>query len=282
MGRAPTPTELEDIWPNYSRRRSSTIRVVLIDDHPLVREGIASLLTIDGDIELCADAGDIDTGIALVRQHGPDVVITDLVMRGCSGAAAVERLQSECDNPRILVLTADDSLESIRSAFAAGALAFVCKDAFRMDLMDAIRCAAAGSRSVCPSITDRIVQVWMRTVPSDDPGNVPLTAVDRQILRMIALGAPTRHIAAELRRGVKAVGKRRSQLMRRLNLTSTAAVTKYAVRDHLLSPEEIDKVFHRSRVSPGAGLSADSSGFDQSPSLTSGLPAPSVRMTHDK
>jgi DNA-binding NarL/FixJ family response regulator len=235
-----------DIWPDYARRDRSQIRLVLIDDHPLVREGIASLLSLESDMQLCAEAGDIATGIDLVRHHEPDLVITDLAMRGCRGAVAVERLQAACDGVRILVLTADDSLESMRSAFAAGALGFVCKDAYRPDLMDAIRCAASGTRAVCPSIGERIVNDWMRCVPNDDPAHVPLSAIDRQILRMIALGVPTRRIAVELRRGVKAVGKRRSMLMHRLNLTSTAAVTRFAVRDQLLSPEEIDKVFHRS------------------------------------
>jgi two-component system response regulator NreC len=231
------------IWPGFVRREAKPIRLVLIDDHPVVREGICALLGLESDMIMVGDSGDMEAGIDLVRRHKPDLVICDLTMPGCTGTIAVRKLCRECPTMRVLVLSAQDSLECIRESFAAGAIGYVRKDALRADLLAAVRRAAAGAQAVCLGVSDMLMRNWLLeggTTPP--PVNAPLEPEDRQILRLIALGVPTWRIAADLRRGVKVVEKYRANLMRRLNLSSTAAVARYAVSCNLLSREEVDQL----------------------------------------
>jgi DNA-binding NarL/FixJ family response regulator len=231
------------IWPGFARHEAKPIRLVLIDDHPVVREGICALLGLENDMTMVGDAGDLDTGIELVRRHNPDLVICDLTMPGCTGTIAVRKLCGECPTTRVLVLSALDSLECIRESFAAGVIGYVRKDALRADLLAAIRRAAAGAQAICLGVSDMVMRNWLLEAGTATPAaNVPLDPEDRQILRLIALGVPTWRIAADLRRGVKVVEKYRANLMRRLNLSSTAAVARYAVSCNLLSREEVDQL----------------------------------------
>ena len=236
-----SPTDA--IWPGFVRREKKPIRLLLIDDHPIVREGICALLALEGDMTIVGDAGDMDTGIELARRHKPDLVICDLTMPGCTGTIAVRKLCRECPTMRVLVLSAQDSLECIRESFAAGAIGYVRKDALRADLLAAVRRAAAGAQAVCLGVSDMLMRNWLLESGLAQPADAaPLEPEDRQILRLIALGVPTWRIAADLRRGVKVVEKYRANLMRRLNLSSTAAVARYAVSCNLLSREEVDQL----------------------------------------
>ena len=231
------------IWPDFVRRGPGITRLVLVDDHPVVREGVCSLLSLESDLTIVGDAGDIETAIALVRTHRPDLVICDLNMPGCTGGLAVRKLCRECPNTRVLVLTAHDSLECIRESFGAGAIGYVRKDALRADLLAAVRRAAAGTQATCRGVGDIVIRSWLHelTVPPAIV-NKPLDQEDRQIIRLIALGVPTWRIAADLKRGVKVVEKIRASLMRRLELNSTAAVARFAVRYNLLSDHEVDRL----------------------------------------
>ena len=231
------------IWPGFVRHDVKPIRLVLIDDHPIVREGVSALLGLETDMVVVGEAGDLDTGIELVRAHRPDLVICDLNMPGCAGTIAVRKLCRECPTVRVVVLSALDSLECIRESFEAGAIGYVRKDALRADLLAAVRRAATGAQAICLGVSDMVMRNWLLEAGTVAPAaNAPLEPEDRQILRLIALGVPTWRIAADLRRGVKVVEKYRASLMRRLNLSSTAAVTRYAVTCNLLSREEVDRL----------------------------------------
>jgi DNA-binding NarL/FixJ family response regulator len=136
-------------------------------------------------------------------------------------------------------------LECIRESFAAGAVGYVRKDALRADLLSAVRRAAMGAQAICLGVSDMVMRNWLLeagTAAAPSATKARLEPEDRQILRLIALGVPTWRIAADLRRGVKVVEKYRANLMRRLNLSSTAAVTRYAVACNLLSREEVDQL----------------------------------------
>jgi two-component system NarL family response regulator len=243
MARSDSAAAPDAIWPGFLRHQAKVIQLVLIDDHPVVREGVCALLSLECDMHVVGDAGDIDSGIELVRRHQPDLVLCDLAMPGCTGGIAVEKLCQECSTARVLVLTADDSLECMRASFMAGAIGYVRKDALRVDLLAAVRRAAGGHRAMCRGVSDVLTRDWLLDAGPAAPASAePLDPEDRQILRLIALGVPTWRIAADLRRGVKVVEKYRSSLMRRLNLSNTAAVARFAVRNNLLSIEEVDQV----------------------------------------
>ena len=243
MARLDSSSDSDAIWPGFIRHEAKPIRIILIDDHPIVREGISALLTLESDMSIVGDAGDMDTGIELVRRLKPDLVICDLTMPGCTGTIAVRKLCRECPTVRVLVLSAHDSLEFVRESFAAGAIGYVRKDALRADLLAAVRRAAIGAHAFCLGVRDMVMRNWLLEAGAAAPAaDAPLDPEDRQILRLIALGVPTWRIAADLRRGVKVVEKYRSNLMRRLNLSSTAAVARYAVSCNLLSREEVDQL----------------------------------------
>jgi two-component system response regulator NreC len=243
MARLDALSDSDAIWPGFSRREAKPIRMILIDDHPIVREGICALLTLESDMTIVGDAGDVDTGIELVRRHKPDLVICDLTMPGCTGTIAVRKLCRECPEARVLVLTAHDSLEFILESFAAGAIGYVRKDALRADLLTAVRRAATGARAICLGVSAMLMRNWLLNAESVPvTPQVTLGPEDRKILRLIALGVPTWRIAADLRRGVRVVEKYRATLMRRLDLSSTAAVARYAVSCNLLSREEVDQL----------------------------------------
>jgi DNA-binding NarL/FixJ family response regulator len=243
MARPEMTAASDAIWPGFVRHHAKVMELVLIDDHPVVREGVCALLSLESDMRVVGDAGDIETGIELVRLHEPDLVLCDLTMPGCTGGVAVKRLCQECPTARVLVLTAHDSLECMRESFTAGAIGYVRKDALRVDLLTAVRRAAEGHRAMCRGVSDMLTRNWLLDAGLAPPASVEeLDAEDRQILRLIALGVPTWRIAADLRRGVKVVEKYRASLMRRLNLSNTAAVARFAVRSNLLSHEEVDQV----------------------------------------
>ena len=231
------------IWPGYVPQSSRPVRLVLIDDHQLVREGICALLALESDLRVVGQAANIDAGIEMVRQLSPDLVICDLNMPGCTGGLAVKRLNQECPNIRVLVLTAHDSFECIRESFTAGATGYVHKDALRAELLRAVRNAAAGLQAMCPGVGDIVVRHWLQGAPPEPIDPRPdLSAQDKRIIRMIALGVPTWRIAADLDRNVKVVEKYRTALMRRLQLNNSAAVARFAVQCNFLSNEEVDQL----------------------------------------
>jgi DNA-binding NarL/FixJ family response regulator len=233
------------IWPGYLKRESRVLRLILIDDHPIVREGLSALLSLESDLRIVGDAGDVERGVELVRSLQPDLAICDLTMPGCPDGLAVRKLCAECPTTRVLVLTAHDSLECIRESFLAGAIGYVRKDAPRTDLLAAVRRAASGTQAICRGAGDVVLRNWLQE-PLPAPASVSvdnaLDPQDRRIIRLIALGVPTWRIAAELGRGVKVVEKYRATLMRRLDLSNTAAVARYAVRCNLLTSQEVDRL----------------------------------------
>jgi DNA-binding NarL/FixJ family response regulator len=233
----------DSIWPGFVRPATQAIRIVLIDDHPVVREGISALLSLESDMTIVGDTGDVESGIEIVRRLQPDLVICDLTMPGCTGATAVRKLCRDCPTTRVLVLTAQDALECIRESFKAGAVGYVRKDALRVELLAAIRRAAVGTHATCRGVVDIVVRSWLHEAgPQQPPAIAALNPGDRQIIRLIALGVPTWQIAADLGKGVKTVEKYRASLMRRLDLNSTAAVARFAVSCNLLSNREVDQL----------------------------------------
>lgn len=245
--RRPSHAPNPGVWPGYAAGgMPAHCRIVLVDDHVVVRDGLAALLGLEPDLEVIGCAGDVTAGTALIRASSPHLIICDLNMPGLSGGQALRSLRLAFPDIRLLVLTAHVSLEYVRAAFIAGAIGYVCKDAPRSELLRAIRRAAAGKRTVCGAVWDSVVGDWLEgDAPPERPEPTAHQALDdnsRRVVRLIALGVPTWRIAEELGRGVKVTEKYRMALMKRLGLRSAAAVTRFAVDHRLVSSVELDNM----------------------------------------
>lgn len=232
---------VREIWPELRGQRVVRCRIVLVDDHVVVRDGLAALLGLESDLEIVGTAGNVGSALTLVRSARPDLVICDLNLPGISGGQAVNSIRHEVPGTAILVLSAHESLEYIRAAFNGGAVGYVCKDAPRADLLRAVRRAACGRRTVCGTVWESVVADWLEYCkPPDLAVKNDVDDEACRVLRFIALGVPTWRIAQDMGRGVKVVEKYRTTLMRRLGLKSAAAVTRYAVNHRLVSSLELD------------------------------------------
>ena len=232
------------IWPDWAGRQPQPrCRIVLVDSHSVIREGVAALLTLESGLEIAGCAGDVAGAIELVRITRPAVVVCDLNLPGISGGQGVQAIRKVAPNAAIVVLTAHCSLEYVRAAFISGAIGYVCKDALGRDLVRAVRRAACGRRTVSGTVRDAVFGDWLEHCPPAEPAvDADLDEEARQMLRYIALGVPTWRIARDLGCPVKVAERYRGKLMRRLSLQSSAAATRFAVAHRLVSSLELDHI----------------------------------------
>jgi DNA-binding NarL/FixJ family response regulator len=207
--------------------RPVPLKLILIDDHAILRDGLRALFDLQHDLEVIAEAGSIAEGIVLSTQLQPDVVIIDILFPTGSGIDAIGALRSACRRARIVVLTVSEAPECLRAAIDAGADAWVAKREAYGVLFAAIRSSI--------SLNDE----RMHSVPSA-PGPQPplvrrLTLRERQVLLGVARGHTSKQIAAELNRSTKTIIKHRSNMMRKLSLHDASAVTRFAVAAGLLA-----------------------------------------------
>jgi DNA-binding NarL/FixJ family response regulator len=215
-------------------------RIVLVEDHVILREGLKALIEIEPDFEIAGDFGSADECLAGIGQLQPDLVLTDLALPQRSGFELLAQIRHIAPNARKLVLTAHNSEEYIRAALNAGADGYVLKDANRAELMLAIRTVAAGQQFLCKAIASKILSGYLS---GGDPHRTAysaqsITGREREVLTRIALGESNKIIARALALSVKTVEKHRSNLMRKLNLHNAAAITMFAVRNGLTSGEQ--------------------------------------------
>ncbi|MFO1467950.1 MAG: response regulator transcription factor [Steroidobacteraceae bacterium] len=225
VARAPVPD---------SGRRT---RLVLVEDHAILREGLKALIEIEPDLEVVGDFGCVEESLAGLKELQPTLVLTDLALPGRSGFELLGDIKACCPTARKLVLTAHNSEEYIRAAVNAGADGYVLKDANRAELILAIRTVAAGQQFLCKSIANKILSGYLAggdpRRPAPDPRAI--TSREREVMRRISMGESNKLIARALDLSVKTVEKHRSNLMRKLQLHNTAAITMYAVRHGLVS-----------------------------------------------
>ena len=169
-----------------------TLRLLLVDDHALVREGLRALLEDAEGLEIVAEAGDGERAVQLARQHAPDLVLLDLLMPGIGGLEALRRMRADRPGARVLVLTSAQEDAAVREAIAAGALGFLYKDATRAELVRAVRDAAAGRPALDPEAQRALMRPPERS-PLDE-----LTPRERSVLELLAQGRSNRQIALRL------------------------------------------------------------------------------------
>lgn len=210
--------------------RASTIQVVLADDHELVRSGIRALLSALPDVEVMADVRDGVELLKLLASVHPDVVITDINMPGMDGITAVREIRQRYPGLRVIMLSMNDSAETIRLAVASGANGYVRKDAPAHELETAVRAVMATGSYFGPGVARSLLQ---RGEPAVEE---LLTERQVEILTLLVRGKSSKEIAYELNLSSKTVDVHRSRIMDRLQMNDLASLTLYAVRKGLVKP----------------------------------------------
>ena len=213
---------------NSESPSAGTIRVVIADDHAVVRRGLRQVLEAEGGFELVAEASDLESARRYTRGHHPDVLVLDLNMPGGSTLDAIPEIRAESPHTQIVVLTMQDEPEYARRALGAGALGYVLKEAAEAELVDSIRRAAAGDTYLNPRLGARLA-----AAPPPGPPD-GLSEREVQVLRMIALGHTNAEIAADLYLSVRTVETHRAHIQQKLRLGSRAELVRYALEHHLL------------------------------------------------
>jgi two-component system, NarL family, response regulator NreC len=212
------------------------VRVVVVDDHTLIRQGIVGLLESQPDIEVVGQAGNGQDGIALAAELTPDVVLMDVSMPGISGLAAAKEIKSRRPEVAVLFLTIHDREDYLYQALRAGASGYVLKGADVNDLLAALRSAHRGEVYLSPSVAKALVGDYLRRSREADPdaSSDGLTEREREILLLIAEGRTTAEIAAALVLSPHTVQSHRDHIMAKLDLHSKAALMKYAIAKWLI------------------------------------------------
>jgi len=220
------------------------IRVVLADDHTLMRAGMRALLESMAGIEVVAEASDGREALELIRQHQPDVVVMDITMPGLNGLEATLRVVQECPRVGVLILSMHANEEYVMQALRAGATGYLLKNVVTAELEFALRAVARGESYLSPAISKQVIAAYLRRVrgPEERPRGAAspyqlLTPRQREILQLITEGHTTKEIAQRLQLSVKTVETHRTQLMQRLDLHDIAGLVRYAIRLGLLSPD---------------------------------------------
>jgi two-component system, NarL family, response regulator NreC len=215
---------------------SDPIRVLIADDHTLVRSGLRLLLEAEGGFVVEDEAGDAEAAIRLTRLHKPDVILLDVVMPGRSGIDAAPELLEAAPHTRILVLSMQDDPSYVRQAFTAGASGYLLKEAADDDLVQAVREVAAGGRYVHPALGARLAAAEAEAKARAESD--PLSDREREVLRLLALGHTNQEIAKLLFISVRTAETHRAHVMQKLRLSTRAELVRHAIRQGLLEPDE--------------------------------------------
>jgi DNA-binding NarL/FixJ family response regulator len=214
---------------------TARIRMVLVEDHAILREGLKALIEVESDCEVVGEFGRVEDCLKALGDLQPDLVLTDLVLPGRSGIELLAEIRRLSPRMRTLVLTAHANEEYIRAAFDAGADGYVLKDANSAELMLAIRTVAVGRRFLCKALADRSLSDCGR--PAGPAVAQSITVREREVLIRVALGSSNKSIARQLGLSPKTVEKHRSNLMRKLKLRNAAAITTFAIRNGMAGNE---------------------------------------------
>jgi two-component system response regulator NreC len=212
------------------------IRVVIVDDHTLVRSGLRLLLEAERGFLVEDEAADAEQAIRLARLHKPDVVLLDVVMPGRSGIDAAPEILAAAPHARILVLSMQDDPSYVRQAFGAGASGYLLKEAADDELVQAVREVAAGNRYVHPALGARLAAAEAEAKARAEAD--PLSDREREVLRLLALGHTNQEIAKLLFISVRTAETHRAHVMQKLRLSTRAELVRHAIRQGLLEPEE--------------------------------------------
>jgi two-component system response regulator NreC len=211
--------------------RPVAIRVLIVDDHAVVRTGLRLLLEREDNLEVVGEAGNADEGVRAARLEKPDVTLLDVVMPGRSGIEACAEIV-HASKGKVLVLSMQDDPTYVRAAFAAGASGYMLKEAADTELVQAVREVAGGGRYVHPTLGARLAQAEVEAARR--AANDPLSEREREVLRLLALGHTNQEIAKSLFISVRTAETHRAHIMQKLGLGTRAELVRYALANGLL------------------------------------------------
>lgn len=210
------------------------MRVLLVDDHSIVRDGLRVCMSTSDRYEVVGEAEDGQAAVRLAEALGPDLVIMDVAMPGMNGIEATRQIVSQGDAPKVIVLSMHSDREFVVEALRAGAAGYLMKASAFDELLRAMDAVIEGKAYLSPSITDVVIDNYVRKRPDEPPTAFSvLTARERQILQLLAEGSNAKEIGAKLGISDKTVHAFRNRVMEKLDLHSVAELTKYAIRHGL-------------------------------------------------
>jgi two-component system response regulator NreC len=209
-----------------------SIRVVLVDDHAILRSGLRRVLDAEPDIEVVGEAESAERAVFEALANKPDVVVMDLVMPGKSGIEGMPAVFQAVPDVKVLVLSMQDDPRYVREAFEVGASGYVLKEAADTEVVGALRAVAAGERYVHPALGARLVAAESEERKRADAD--PLSEREREVLRLLALGHTNQEIAKMLYISVRTAETHRAHIMQKLRLSSRAELVRYALENGLI------------------------------------------------
>jgi two-component system response regulator NreC len=212
------------------------IRLLIVDDHQLVRSGLRRLLEAEEDIEVEDEAGTAYDAVRLARLHKPDVILLDVVMPGGSGIDAIPDILEASPNTRVLAVSMQDDPSYVRHAFAAGAKGYVLKEAADDELLAAVREVANGGSYVDHQLGSRLA-AYDATAAAEKEAD-PLSEREREVLRLLALGYTNQEISKQLYISVRTAETHRARIMQKLRLTTRAELVRVAIERGLLAEDD--------------------------------------------
>ena len=205
------------------------LRIVIADDHAVMRSGLRMLLEAESDLEVVGEAGDVPETIRKLTAYRPDILLLDLHMPGGPSLPFIPEMLEAVPETKIVVLTMQDSPAFVREALRAGALGYVTKEAADAELVEAVRTAAGGQPYLHPKLGARLA-----AEPADEGAPGGLSEREIEVLRLIALGHTNAEIASQLYLSVRTVESHRAHIQQKLRLTTRAELVRYALDHHLI------------------------------------------------
>ena len=217
--------------------RKDKIKVLVVDDHPVVRKGLQSCLARQDRIRIVGEAADGDEALKRTRELAPDVVLLDLDMPRLSGLAVAQLLRTDAPNVRILVISVHTNKEYIFRIIQAGAHGYVSKESSPEELLHAIESVCEGQAFFAPKIAQAALTEFVTSGGKKQPF-VQLTAREREVLALIAEGQSNKEVALRLGIGVRTIETHRERIMEKLDIHTIAGLTRFAIRNGVISLEE--------------------------------------------